>query len=45
MKLDNILEGEIDLRFRLLGQQKVVGIYYPGKCICMDLKYPGSFMN
>lgn len=45
LKLDNILEGEIDLRFRLLGQHKAAGIYYPGKCICVDLKYPSSFIH
>lgn len=45
LKLNNILDCEIDLRFRLLGQHKAAGLYYPGKCICIDLKSPSSFIH
>ncbi len=37
---------EVSLRFRKLGQHKASGLYYNRlKCICVDVRYPGSMMH
>lgn len=34
------------LRFRLLGNHKAIGLYYPHiKCLCVDVRYPHSFLH
>lgn len=34
------------VRFRKLGNHKAVGLYYPGvKCLCVDFRYPTSFVH
>lgn len=37
---------EVSLRFRKLGQHKASGLYYYTlKCLCVDVRYPGSMMH
>lgn len=40
-KYDNV-----SLRFRKLGNHKAAGLYYPmHECICVDIRYPDSFVH
>lgn len=37
---------EVSLRFRKLGQHRVLGMYYPSlKCLCVDVRAPGSMAH
>lgn len=38
--------SKVSLRFRRLGNHRASGLYYPFfKCICVDIKSPGSFVH
>ena len=37
---------EVSLRFRKLGNHKASGLYYYTlKCLCVDVRFPGSFVH
>ena len=40
------LVSNAELRFRLLGQHKALGLYYPDfRCVCVDVRSPSSFLH